>query len=655
MLPTKQFRRVTTVLILGLASLTGVMTMRPASLSAASYTAGGYTTDAAVSPGSVAAGGTVTVAASVRSDTARSALVDVEVYGPTGAKVHQQAFDQQAFAAGQTRTYSVPWTVPADAATGTYTVKIGIFAPGWGPLAHWNNGAATFAVSTGTVSPTASPAATPAPTPAPSATPAPGGGSAGGLRVRGNRLVDGGGRAVQLYGVNRSGTEYACVQGWGFADGPVDLAAVQAIAGWRGVNVVRVPLNEHCWLGRNGAPAAYSGAAYRQFVADYVARLNGLGLIAMLELHWTGAGATLATGQQAMLNRDHSVEFWRQVASHPAFKGNPLVIFDPHNEPYPDANRDTAEAWRCWRDGGTCAGVPFQAAGMQEIVNTIRAAGADNVIALGGVRYASSLSGWLAHKPADPQDNLIAAWHIYSFVGCTTPSCWDGQAQIGPTARVVPVVAGEFGPDCNDTSFVQTVADYLEANQGAGYLGWTWNLWGQCHDLITAYDGTPSPVWGRWLKDRFAARAAPPSPTPTPTPAPTPTPTASPIASPSPGPSASPTPAGFAEGGFTTRATTSSASVTRGATVTITATVTSSAATSALVDVEVYNPAGVKVHQQAFDRQAFTAGQSRTYTVRWTVPSGAATGAYSVRIGVFNPGWAGLRHWNGSAATFTVR
>ena len=50
------------------------------------------------------------------------------------------------------------------------------------------------------------------------------------IAVSGNHLVDGTGRTIRLLGVNRSGAEYACIQGWGIFDGPSDAASIQAIA-----------------------------------------------------------------------------------------------------------------------------------------------------------------------------------------------------------------------------------------------------------------------------------------------------------------------------------------------------------------------------------------------------------------------------------------
>ncbi len=95
------------------------------------------------------------------------------------------------------------------------------------------------------------------------------------LRVRGNRLVDGpgSGHVVQLRGVNRSGLEYACIQGWGFFDSPHpdqidDPAMIAAMKSWD-INVVRVPLNEDCWLGIN-TPPGRGGAPYRRIVERYV-------------------------------------------------------------------------------------------------------------------------------------------------------------------------------------------------------------------------------------------------------------------------------------------------------------------------------------------------------------------------------------------------
>src|SRR3989449_11064651 len=201
--------------------------------------------------------------------------------------------------------------------------------------------------------------------------------------VQGNQLVDSAGRPVRLRGVNRSGTEYACAQGWGFFDGPSDSASVQAIVSWK-ANAVRVPLNETCWLAINGVAAAYSGDNYRRAISDYVALLNRAGMVVILDLHWTAAGTAIALGQAPMPNRDHTPQFWGELGA--AYGSNSRVIFDLFNEPFPDNNSDTPEAWRCWREGGTCSGRSYQAAGMQELVNAVRRASAKQLNMPGGVQ-----------------------------------------------------------------------------------------------------------------------------------------------------------------------------------------------------------------------------------------------------------------------------
>jgi hypothetical protein len=202
-----------------------------------------------------------------------------------------------------------------------------------------------------------------------------------------------------------------------------------------------------------------------------------------------------------MLNMDHSVTFWSQVAS--AFKGNDRVILEPHNEPYPDSNRDTTAAWVCWRDGGTCPGMSFQAAGMQTIVSAIRATGASNIVALGGLQYSNALSQWLTYKPSDPLNALVAAWHVYNINVCSNVACYDLRA--GAVAAQVPILATEIGNDSCNAAFMNTLMSWLDAHQ-QGYLAWTWDTWGTaCGNiaLITSYSGTPTP-YGQAFKDHLA-------------------------------------------------------------------------------------------------------------------------------------------------------
>ena len=80
---------------------------------------------------------------------------------------------------------------------------------------------------------------------------APSAASALGLSVSGNHLVDTSGQPIRLLGVSRSGSEYACAEGFGFFDGPTSARSIRAMKKW-GINAVRLPLNPDCWLGIDG-------------------------------------------------------------------------------------------------------------------------------------------------------------------------------------------------------------------------------------------------------------------------------------------------------------------------------------------------------------------------------------------------------------------
>ena len=334
-----------------------------------------------------------------------------------------------------------------------------------------------------------------------------------GLHVSGNQIVNGAGNAIRLHGVNRSGMDYACVHGWGFSDpsGTNTQAVLDAMKGWK-VNVVRVTLSEHCWLGINGCNPTYCGVPYRNELKRWVDLITGSGMAVILDMQSSGGGTVLADLVDVMPNADHSRDFWIGVANQ--FKAAPYngtVLFDVINEPHPDNNHDTNTAWNCWKLGGTAcpdtggSGGPW--VGMDTMVDTIRGTGATNIIMLGGVMYSSKLTQWLAKKPNDPTGNLVASWHQYPFnYSATTDYKAIWNSVVAPLMDQVPVITGEFGvADTNcATTFVQDLVDFLEPRNGH-YLAWTWNQWGPACDkksLVTSVTGgTPeNNTWGPWFR-----------------------------------------------------------------------------------------------------------------------------------------------------------
>jgi endoglucanase len=369
--------------------------------------------------------------------------------------------------------YSTPQTVTVTAnSTGTGTTTFTATAAGY---------------TTATITATEEPSST--------------GGAAPQLHVSGNKLVDQNGNQVVLHGVDRSGTEYACVQGNGIFDGPNDQASITAMKSWGPVNAVRVPLNEACWNAESYVDPAYAGTNYINAIKAYVSLLNSNGIVAILDLHWTdglytgnssGCSSAEAVCQKPMPDAAEAIPFWTSVAN--TFKGNDAVIFDLFNEPY--ASRATGSAttgWECWENGGTCPGISYQVAGMRQMVNAVRSTGANNVLMLGGEEYSNDLTGWLQYEPADPDHNLVASWHSYNFNACSSQSCWTSQ--VAPVIASVPVVAGEIGENDCSGSYIDPLTTWLES-ENTSFLAWTWDDWsGGCSSgptLITDYTGTPT-------------------------------------------------------------------------------------------------------------------------------------------------------------------
>ncbi len=159
-----------------------------------------------------------------------------------------------------------------------------------------------------------------APAPPPAAT---------GLHVSGNQLLDARRKRRASARGQLLGPGVRVHSGLGDLRRPSDAASVQALASWK-VNIVRLPLNEDCWLGINGVPSAYAGANYRNAIVSYVILMHQYGIYAELSLIWGAPGTYQATSQPGSPDEDHSPAFWSSLAS--TFKNDPKVILAPWGE-----------------------------------------------------------------------------------------------------------------------------------------------------------------------------------------------------------------------------------------------------------------------------------------------------------------------------------
>jgi hypothetical protein len=315
------------------------------------------------------------------------------------------------------------------------------------------------------------------------------------------QVVDQNGQAVLFHGVNESGSENFCFT-WGppavvfspvGGPSPVTQASLTAMKQW-GINTVRIPMNEDCWLGINGVDPSVGGANYQSPVEDVVnliTKTNSMYVI--LDLHVSAPGTTQAIAQGLMPDVDHSVTFWQQVAA--AYKDNGSVVFDLFNEPNMGSAAEDQQ-YQCWKNGSTsassgdCPMMNFAVAGMQTLVTAVRQAGATNLLMLGATGDAVHLDLWPQYVPTDTLSppNIAASWHVYDDQGGCTSDPTQSLAALCPAstglgAQAVmtagyPIVVGETGYYyCTGTvgptwwPFFLSWAD----SQSIGTVAWSWS------------------------------------------------------------------------------------------------------------------------------------------------------------------------------------
>jgi hypothetical protein len=290
-----------------------------------------------------------------------------------------------------------------------------------------------------------------------------------GYYVNGNSVCTLDGKPHLFHGVDRDSLEFSPI------GQNLSAADFQEMGAWH-ANVVRIALSQDYWL--STSPLYFKG--YAAIVDQVVQWAHAAGMDVILDLHWSDAGDfTVKPGQQLMADT-HSIQFWTEVAGR--YKGDGRVFFELYNEPH-------GISPQTWLSGGMSPGTPsFQVVGMQQLYNTVRAAGAENLVIVGGLSYAYDLS-FVRASPVQGY-NIMYATHPYNNSGASQPGNWGYYW--GDLASTHPVIVTEFGDGTGSCSPVwdQTLIPYADS-RNASWTAWAWYVGGcKYPSLLTDWNGS---------------------------------------------------------------------------------------------------------------------------------------------------------------------
>lgn len=155
------------------------------------------------------------------------------------------------------------------------------------------------------------------------------------------------------------------------------------------------------------------------------------GFVVSLSLQWQKPDSA----QKQPRPDTNSQKIWQKLAT--TWGDDTRVIFELYNEPN---GPTSAENWQLWLHGGAYPENPSgKTVGIQTLIDTVRGAGAKNVLLLPGLMLEKSLQGVPVDQIVDPMSNFGFAFH--------TPNLRDGESgletRIGYLADKYPLWATE--------------------------------------------------------------------------------------------------------------------------------------------------------------------------------------------------------------------
>jgi Cellulase (glycosyl hydrolase family 5) len=269
--------------------------------------------------------------------------------------------------------------------------------------------------------------------------------------VSGKQIIDENGKPFIPYGLQIAGPAMAATN-WNSSTSNSQYITQAAMQGaydiWHS-NTTRLQIS---------SANLFSGTNYPNYNTAYMDRVDqivnwanqaGMNIIISLQYEVT-------TGQTMPVQ--DSLNFWKVIASH--YANNGKVFFDAFNEPNPAkalcySSGDTASFWQFWQKGSAsnvtslCTTPLTTYYGMQDLVNTIRGSGAQNLIFVEGLASGEELN--LLPSYTLIGSNVVYAFHPYEAITKAT-TWWDTNFGTPANSVNAPIIADEWSQDEHNTA-----------------------------------------------------------------------------------------------------------------------------------------------------------------------------------------------------------